>query len=112
MNKRQSRFYISKRTDLPWYAAWGIRGAAILLALVAAKDSPYVSFHVRQALKIEVTQILLVFIAAILFITLVVPIACGVCMGILFVLRIISFFQICGGKAKEVAILRSFAFFR
>ena len=35
MNKRQSRFYISKRTDLPWYAAWGIRGAAILLALVA-----------------------------------------------------------------------------
>ncbi len=34
MNKQQKRFYISKRTDLPWYAAWGIRGTAILLALI------------------------------------------------------------------------------
>lgn len=93
---------------LPYLMGW----VGILLALVAAKDSPYVSFHVRQALKIEVTQILLLFIAGILFITFVIPIACGVCIGILFVLRIISFFQICSGKAKEVAILRSFAFFR
>ena len=93
---------------LPYLIGW----FGILLALVAAKDSPYVSFHVRQAMKIEVTQILLLFIAGILFITFVIPIACGVCIGILFVLRIISFFQICSGKAKEVAILRSFAFFR
>ncbi|QNL45264.1 ABC transporter permease [Oscillibacter hominis] len=33
MNK-QKRFYISKRTDIPRYQAWAIRGAAILLALV------------------------------------------------------------------------------
>jgi len=26
--------YISKRKDLPWYGAWGIRGGAIILALV------------------------------------------------------------------------------
>ena len=26
--------HISKRENLPWYGAWGIRGAAILLALV------------------------------------------------------------------------------
>ena len=29
------RFHISKRTELPWYKAWAIRGAAILLALLA-----------------------------------------------------------------------------
>ena len=28
------RFHISKRTELPWYKAWAIRGAAILLALL------------------------------------------------------------------------------
>ena len=27
--------HISKRSALPWYKAWAIRGAAILLALVA-----------------------------------------------------------------------------
>ena len=31
---KQKLFHLSKRKELPWYAAWGIRGAAILLALV------------------------------------------------------------------------------
>ncbi len=36
MNKQQQAplFHISKRKALPWYQAWGIRGAAIILALV------------------------------------------------------------------------------
>lgn len=33
-------------------------------------------------------------------------------MIILLVLRIISFFQICSGKAKEPAIIRSLGFLR
>lgn len=31
---KQKRIYISKRTELPWYKAWGIRAAAIILALI------------------------------------------------------------------------------
>ena len=27
-------FHLSKRKELPWYSAWAIRGAAIVLALV------------------------------------------------------------------------------
>ena len=35
MNKQHSPlFHISKRSALPWYAVWGVRGGAILLALV------------------------------------------------------------------------------
>ena len=34
MHKHTRRFYISKRTELPWYKAWAIRGAAIVLALI------------------------------------------------------------------------------
>ena len=59
----------------------------IIIALLASKESRYVAFHLRQALKIEV-------------------------VGILLVLRIISFFQICSGKAKEPAIIRSLGFLR
>ncbi len=36
MNKsREPLFHITKRGALPWYAAWGIRGGAVLLALLA-----------------------------------------------------------------------------
>lgn len=31
---KQKLFHLSKRKELPWYGAWAIRGAAILLALV------------------------------------------------------------------------------
>ena len=31
---KQKLFHLSKRKELPWYAAWAIRGVAILLALV------------------------------------------------------------------------------
>ena len=34
MHKHTRRFYISKRTELPWYKAWAIRSAAIVLALI------------------------------------------------------------------------------
>ena len=84
----------------------------IIIALLASKESRYVAFHLRQALKIEVVGILLVLISAVLCWTFIIPIAGGVCMIILLVLRIISFFQICGGKAKEPAIIRSLGFLR
>ena len=36
MNKTQQSplFHISKRGALPWYKAWGIRGGAVLVALI------------------------------------------------------------------------------
>lgn len=35
MAKQSSVMHISKRDSLPWYGAWAIRGAAIVLALIA-----------------------------------------------------------------------------
>ena len=36
MNKKPNNplFHISKRAALPWYKVWGIRGAALLIALL------------------------------------------------------------------------------
>ena len=59
----------------------------IIIALLAANTSKYAAFHVRQALKISVVEILLGIVTALLFWTVIVPIVAGV---MLFVLLVIS----------------------
>lgn len=84
----------------------------IIIALLASRESAYTYFHVRQAVKITVVTILLSLITVLLCWTIIVPIAGGVCAIILFVVRIICFFQVCSGKAKEAAIVSSFGFLK
>lgn len=84
----------------------------IFVALLMAKSSKYVSFHVRQALKIEVALLLASLIAGVLCWTVIVPIAYGILVVALAVIRIICFFQICKGQAKEPAIIRSLKFMK
>lgn len=84
----------------------------IIIALLAVKESSYTYFHVRQALKITVVNTLVTIITIILCWTIIVPIAAGICAIILLVLRIIGFFQVCSGKAKEVAIISRFGFLK
>lgn len=84
----------------------------IIIALLAGKDSPYVKFHIRQAIKLSVAQILLLICALVLCWTFIVPIAAGIGMAIVFVLQIIAFIQICCGKAVEPAIIRNLGFLK
>lgn len=82
----------------------------IIIALLASRESAYTYFHVRQALKITVVSVLIGIITVLLCWTIVVPIAGGVCGIILLVVRIICFFQICTGKAKEAPIVSGLGF--
>lgn len=84
----------------------------IVIALLAAPDSKYAAFHSRQALKLSITNTLLAVIMVLLSWTIIVPIAGGVCLVILWVVRIICFFQVCSGKAKEAPIIRSLGFLK
>lgn len=84
----------------------------IIIALLAGKNSAYVSFHIRQAIKLSVVQILLAICAIVFMWTFIIPIVACVCMLIVFVLQIIAFFQICAGKAVEPAIIRSLGFLK
>ena len=84
----------------------------IIIALLASKESPYLKFHIRQAIKFEVVTILLAIITSVLCWTFIVPIAGGVCLTIIMVLKIICFFQICKGQAKEPAIIRNLKFLK
>ena len=65
-------------------------------------------FHVRQALKFEVITTLTAIVTLVFIWTIVIPVITGIFLVVLFVCRIIAFFSICGGKAKEPYIIRSF----
>lgn len=84
----------------------------IVIALLAANSSPYAAFHVRQALKFTVVNILLGIAAAVLCWTFIVPIVAGLAALALLVVKIICFFQICKGKAVEPYIIRSLTFLK
>ena len=84
----------------------------VFIALLASKESAYVKFHLREGLKLSVVALLLGICAAVLCWTIIVPIAAGIAAIIIFVLRIIAFFQICQGRAVEPAIVRGLNFLK
>lgn len=84
---------------------FGILG--VLLCNVLSKDSPYASFHAREALKLDVTVIVIYLISCVLCWTCIVPIAGVIFVLIFSVVRIICFVQVCKGQAKEPWLIRS-----
>lgn len=84
----------------------------VVIALLASSTSRYAGFHVRQALKFTVVETLLIIVAVVLGWTIIVPFAAVIAYLVLLVIKIISFFQICSGKAIEPAIIRSLNFLR
>ena len=81
----------------------------IIIALLAG-PSEYVRFHVRQALKFTVVEVLTAICIAVLVWTVIVPIAGAIFLVVLLVIKIICFVQVCKGKACEPAIIRSIGF--
>ena len=84
----------------------------VLIALLGARSSAYAMFHVRQALKFTVVEMLLALACAVLVWTVIAPLAAGVLLVVLLVIKIICFFQVCSGKAKEAAIIRDLKFLK
>lgn len=84
----------------------------VIIALLASSTSPYAAFHVRQSLKFTVVETLLGLISILLCWTIIVPIAVAVFCVVLFVCKIICFFSICKGKAKEAPIICKLNFLR
>lgn len=84
----------------------------IIIALLISNHSPYAAFHVRQALKFTVVEILATIGMVLLFWTGIAIIAYAILMFALLIIKIICFFQICSGKAKEPAIIRGLDFLK
>lgn len=84
----------------------------VVIALLGSHDSPYTAFHVRQALKFTVVGTLTGILGLLLCWTIIAPIAAGIFAAVLFVIKVICFFQICNGKATEPYIIRSLGFLK
>lgn len=84
----------------------------VIIAMLASNMSPFVRFHVREALKITVIQTLTLIFMGILCWTVFVPIVGAIFLAVLFIVRIICFVRICSGRAVEPPIVRSFGFLK
>lgn len=90
----------------------GIIGVVVALLSKASDNSPYLSFHIKQALKLVITQMLIGIITVLLCWTCIVPFAGAVCSVIILVVQIICFFQTCSNKSVEAPIVRSLPFLK
>lgn len=86
----------------------GIIGLVIIF--LGAKESKYAMFHAKQALKIELTALLVSIVTVVLCWTCIVPVAAVVIYCILFVVDIIAIIQVFCGYAKEPWLVRSLKF--
>lgn len=95
----------------------------VIIALLASNSSKYVAFHLRQSLKFLVVEILMPIALIVAAVVCIIPVLGWIVYGLVviaacvayitfFVLKIICFFQICSGKAKEPAIIRNLNFLR
>lgn len=90
----------------------GIVGIIVALLARSSVNSPYLSFHIKQSLKISITAVLVSIISVVLAWTCIVFIAGMVCNVILEVVAIICFFQTCSNKSVEAPIVRSLPFLK
>ena len=84
----------------------------IIIALLAAKDSPFVRFHIRESLKLTICSTILSLLILVLFWTIIVPIVGGIAATVLLVVEIICFFRVCKGQAKEAPIVKNLGFLK
>ena len=82
-------------------AAYILGTVGIIIALLAAPQSKYAAFHSRQALKLDIVSTLLLIVSLCLPSRSLCRLPALSAFAILFVVRIICFFQVCSGKAKD-----------
>lgn len=84
----------------------------IIIALLAARESEYTAFHIKQSMKFTVIEVLLALVTALLCWTFIVPIVGLIALIVLMVIKFVSFTQVCAGKAKEPVLIRSINFLK
>ncbi len=86
----------------------------IIMALIAriTNKSAYLDFHIKQQLKISISQVLVAIISGVLCWTCIAPFAGAICLIIIFVLRVICFVRTCSNKSVEVPILCQLGFLK
>lgn len=86
--------------------------AGIVIALLAAKDSKYVMFHVKQELKFIIVSTLVTMAIALLSWTFIVPIVGAIIVLALMVCELICVYNVFTNQVREAPIIRSLNFLK
>ena len=80
-----------------------------LIVGIYVKESPFVKFHIKNAIRIEIVSLLILLIAIIPFIGWVVAVVLEIAMVVLDIIAIVWAFQ---GKAKDIPVISSIGFLK
>lgn len=92
--------------------ALSIVGVVIALLANLNNKSEYLKFHIKQGLKLFITDLIVSFCTLVLCWTCIVPIAGAVCAIILLVVEIICFIQVLRNKSVEPPIISGLGFLK
>lgn len=92
--------------------ALGFIGIIIALLAKSSDNSAYLRFHIKQQLMINIAEVLVGFITAVLSWTCIVPIAGAAMLGFLGVVEIICFINVCRNKSVEPLLIRKLTFLK
>lgn len=84
----------------------------VVIALLAAKDSKYVMFHVKQELKFIIVSTVVTMAMALLSWTFIVPIIGAVVDVVLIVCELICVYNVLTNQVREAPIIRSLNFLK
>ncbi len=79
----------------------------VIIALLINKDSLFIRFHVQQALKLIVAEVIFLVAAFLLVWTILVPFVAGIAALVVLVLQFVGFYQAITGKAIALPLLRN-----
>ena len=91
-------------------SVYALNVVGIVIALLAAGNSAFVRFHVKEALKISILEIVTSIVTLILFWTVIVPVLGGIIALLMTIARVIGFINTCKGKAVRAFVVRDIDF--
>lgn len=84
----------------------------VIIGLLAARESEYTAFHIRQSMKFTVLEVLIGLVTGLLCWTVIVPVIAAVAIIVLLVIKFVCFTQVCSGLAREPVLIRSISFLK
>lgn len=79
----------------------------IIISMIYDKNSPYLSFHRNEGIKIAITEALILLVSLLLFWTFIIPVLGTAALITLNVIKLISASWTLKGQSKEALILRN-----
>lgn len=97
-------------SKLPCMIVYLLDFVGVIVVLLMGSSSEYTQFHIHQSLKFTVLEALVLLISLLLCWTFIIPVVGLIALMVLTAVKLACFLDVCNGKAKDAAIIRSIKF--